>query len=38
MKELILVLCAVAAFYFVAVSLHHLVSPIAEAITGGLNG
>jgi len=37
MKELLIVLCAVAAFYFVVVSLHHIVDPVAQAVTGGLN-
>jgi len=38
MKELLIVLCAVVAFYFVVVSLHHIVDPVAYAVIGVLNG
>jgi len=38
MKEFILVLVSVVLFYFVSVSLHHLIMPIIDAITGIGNG
>jgi len=38
MKEFIIVLACVVVFYFAAVSLHHIVAPVSNAITGGLNG